>query len=662
MTLRTNTILAQKASNPLTTNSSLKRKSLHDPESEGRVKTNKIFKDASEFFDHVSSAETEPAEDVFVEKEVIKSKTKLVIKQEVEDAAIKTEVSETDLEAECIIDNLLIDNLLVSDDDDDDQNDLYATFLSGLLQNKTKKSIDSVQSLIYDSLRKKNKEIETLKAANSSLKDDFSSKIQVKKEILDDNMQKSKSEYDQKIRNIDEEQEYLIEEIKIKDDEIKMKDQEFKKKNMVLKDLTVKLERSEKLISELQKTLIDKEKVLVRSEEKNGRLEGRISMLSKKRPQKSETENRLLQAEEELEKMRDGKVKLENLIVEKDDDVARLEEQKYFLENNLLQRQLEVKKKDEQKMYLEKDMNEQKGHYEKELRVMHEEIKNIKFENVSSQKELKESDKQMKTKAFKIKDLEATISKRDSLLKEEKMSKEKQALKIRQLEEAAKVTEEYKLDLENKIHETEGNIGDLNNTIQKLQEENNTIIIEDLKVIGKGREEIAVFKNKIYELEAEVGALVGEKDLLKNNLAGKEQEQISLQIIASEKDEVIFEKNKNIEKFKKKNEKLKTKIIEIAELKDGLDNRITITEMKYFNLEKDLSLKQTEIKNLNDTHLGELQKLELEKKNLVEESEKEKAAMDEKLKKTKTFLLEQINLIKKKSGDKINLSTDTIVI
>merc|ERR1719190_106583 len=47
-----------------------------------------------------------------------------------------------------------------------------------------------------------------------------------------------------------------------------------------------------------------------------------------------------------------------------------------------------------------------------------------------------------------------------------------------------------------------------------------------------------------------------------------------------------------------KYEKLKEKMLGLIELKDGLDNRVTVTEMKYFSLEKDLSLKQAELTDL----------------------------------------------------------------
>ena len=80
---------------------------------------------------------------------------------------------------------------------------------------------------------------------------------------------------------------------------------------------------------------------------------------------------------------------------------------------------------------------------------------------------------------------------------------------------------------------------------------------------------------------------------------------------------MIFEKNKSIEKLRKKIEKLRTKLIETDELKAGLDNRNTITEMKYFNMEKELSFKQTELKDAFVKHQKELEKKDLKQINLI---------------------------------------------
>jgi len=78
-----------------------------------------------------------------------------------------------------------------------------------------------------------------------------------------------------------------------------------------------------------------------------------------------------------------------------------------------LEKQLEIKKKDEQKMYLEKDIQEQKDHFEKQLKDMHEGIKTLKSEKLNFQKEMKDTDKQLKNKTLKIKELEAALAKTD---------------------------------------------------------------------------------------------------------------------------------------------------------------------------------------------------------------------------------------------------------
>ena len=79
-------------------------------------------------------------------------------------------------------------------------------------------------------------------------------------------------------------------------------------------------------------------------------------------------------------------------------------------------------------------------------------------------------------------------------------------------------------------------------------------------------------------------------------------------------------------------------------------------------MEKELSFKQTELKDVSVKHQKELENIELEKKELKEESERQKVAMEEKFNEKKSYLLKQIILIKKKSGDNINLSTGPSVL
>ena len=87
-------------------------------------------------------------------------------------------------------------------------------------------------------------------------------------------------------------------------------------------------------------------------------------------------------------------------------------------------------------------------------------------------------------------------------------------------------------------------------------------------------------KTELQKLESKYEVAEEERNGLKGSLAAKEQEHISLQIMTSEKDEVINEKTISVEKFRRKNEKLKSKLIELITLNDGLDNRVTVTELK----------------------------------------------------------------------------------
>ena len=129
-------------------------------------------------------------------------------------------------------------------------------------------------------------------------------------------------------------------------------------------------------------------------------------------------------------------------------------------------------------------------------------------------------------------------------------------------------------------------------------------------------------------------------------------------------------------------------MVELIQLNEGLDNRVTVTELKYFNLEKDLTDKAAAIQKLkNDLIVSEknleeikltsekvrltnnqvLDQLEKEKTELKETikhleqqlvSEKEKTVQEKAdMQKTKKFLLNQIAQIKKRSNASINLNT-----
>ena len=131
---------------------------------------------------------------------------------------------------------------------------------------------------------------------------------------------------------------------------------------------------------------------------------------------------------------------------------------------------------------------------------------------------------------------------------------------------------------------------------------------------------------------------------------------------------------------------MKSKLIEIITLNDGLDNRVTVTELKYFNLEKEIEEKQTivsqlendlasansNLEKLKEDHSQEMEKLVEEKKTLEELLGKEKEQIDSvradlekeradfKLKKNR--ILEQVKQINKRKDKVIQLEVEPIEI
>ena len=144
--------------------SSQKRKLVSEYENHCEAERNKIFKDAGEYFDQISNTTSEPAKDVIVDKEVIKTTDVHAVKKEVNDvdAVIEAEVNDIVGEIEYILDNLLVVNNSESNDH---------------VHDKTKEYLSKVKSIIYDSLDKKSKEIETLKSDNILLSNAFAAKI-----------------------------------------------------------------------------------------------------------------------------------------------------------------------------------------------------------------------------------------------------------------------------------------------------------------------------------------------------------------------------------------------------------------------------------------------------------------------------------------------------
>ena len=616
----------------MTLATSEKRKSIDD---DGRAA--KIFKEASEYFDEDSTGlDTEPTaeNELVIQKEVIKNR---IIKQEAVDT---TQTTNTNLEeAVTPLTNLqqVVDENEVSSDDEtadydcdyeisDDEIEEHennSPDVAKFIKMKTNSLLQGIITRLERTLLVKNKIIEHLRKENNKLRIDFDSQIKVKKEILDENLDKNKKDFDRQLSNVDEEREYLIEEIKLKDTELETKNLELKKKEQMIQEWAEKYKKFDKHRGELKKSLDEKEKIRGRLQEKCSKLESKLTLALKKKIVRTDFELKLQDVEKELDLVREEKYKIE-------DENSRLEEINHKLESKVQDHEKCSKFKDEQKKLFDEEMKEHKGLFDAKSKEYEKNLKSLRTE-------LKEIDIALKSKTMRIKELETLVGRKDLQLKDETASKEELKAKLEKLEESETISSEYKADLESRIKDLEliennlrGQLGSLkrkhmsavsessenlkldyeaklksleeekNEKISKLQEESNSMIMEDLKLIEKHRLEIEQLKTEIQKLESKFEAAEEQRNVLKGTLAAKEQEHISLQIMTSEKDEVINEKTISAEKFRRKNEKLKSKLIEILTLNDGLDNRVTVTELKYFNLEKEIEEKQTIVSQLEN--------------------------------------------------------------
>ena len=305
-----------------------KRKSI-DGGDEERV--TKIFKEASEFFDQDSTGDGDTAptaeNEIVIQKEMIKQKYKNIKIEAVEENV--PEPPETNLESEEVDDTLI--NQLISDDEDigddqdydisDDEDDAKSKAVEDL-KSKFSGVIEVLRKQLNTGLSIKNKIIENLRKENAKLKTEFESQIKVKKEILDDNLQKNKTDFDRQLSNVDEEREYLIEEIKFKDNELERKNGEIKVKDDTIKDWMEKYQKLDKLKIELKRSLDQREKHVSRLEEKGVRLESKLTLALKKKIVRTDIELRLQETERELEAVKEEKFKLE-------DENSKLEDLKY---------------------------------------------------------------------------------------------------------------------------------------------------------------------------------------------------------------------------------------------------------------------------------------------------------------------------------------------
>merc|ERR1712129_517246 len=595
-------------------NNSRKRKSLI-VEEKARSRASKVFRDASQFFDDDSNAEAEPTtEEVVVEKEVLNC-GKVTVKQEIsEQIALNVEEVRTQLVQELLretddVENndkpvATVEELLVDSDDD-----FRIEQLGVAITDQAEKNVDNLQKVIEYTLDQKDKEIKALmkdakefkirssglEKENAMLKEQFKNNVKVKQEVLEDGIEKTKNEYDNRLKNIDEEREYLLEEIKLKDDELKIKedellkkDNELKQKNEEIKQANVNLERK---VSQLQRMLGEKGKNLQRSEEKTVSLQSRLERHLKKKPPQTDIEKKLVDLENENDKLKDEKLETEKKFTDKENEMAKLE-------SSALAKLLESETLSEKNALAEKDMEEQKKTFQKELLDMHTIVKQMRNEKTSNEKLIK-------TKDTKLRELSNEVNTKKNKLKTFKTTVEALEKKLTTIEESSKITEEYKLDLESKIAETDDllqnkdsllnsfetenkilreessrKLNEMENILKDKNRELEDVIMQDLDIIEKDREEISNLTSKIESMENEK------------------------RMDISESEEKLLKKTDELEKTKSKCEMVRKRLLEVANLKMEMETKVNDLENTNFML--DMKVKESEEKEVqNKTELTE---------------------------------------------------------
>ena len=662
--------------------------------------TRKILRDGSEFFDDVSNAEAEPVtEDVVLEKEILNVRSNhmiqiMKVKQEISQQITLNEASENAVIEEDIsfpqgVQMQLVQSLIEDSTEEDtiknanvpstdssieehldgSENEVALENLSKAMANRMSVNIDKVHRVVQHEFQNKNRQMEdlakiielekenckvlqmdkdNLEKENKRLKDQFSRKVLVKQEVFEENIEKTKSEYDDKLRNIDEERDYLMEEIRLKDEELKKKEEEIKTGQEVLKSQ----------VSNLQSSLEEKGRHLQRAEDKSGRIEARLERVMKQqKPTKGELENKCSELERENDCMKEADAENKKKVEDLEDKMGRLEEQKYSLENNLMEKQLEIQKTNEKKDLIEKDLVEQKKMFQKELLDMQKAVQNMRANN----------DKALRTKDAKMKELEADLN-----------AKKTQLVRLGKV---SKISDEYKLDLESdlknkdskiKAYEVENKIlreesqrhleekEDLKKNLEKKDHELDSVITEDLKIIEKDREEILELKSN---LEKKTETLQSAKNLASEKTGELEKLRAMYDMVKARLVDVAglkLELESRVDSMENTNFMLDMKVKEKVEEEGKRKEEITEMTNKTFMLEmKVMEKEEVEKKNRETIDMMKEEKADLftetekEKNDYLEKMEMQKNEMEENMTSLKTRIKQQIQQIQKSSRGKI---------
>ena len=666
-------------------------------------RTRKILRDGSEFFDDVSNAEAEPVtEDVVLEKEILNVRSNhmtqiMKVKQEISqqitlDEASENEIIEEDISFPRGVKMQLVQSIIEDSTEEDtikganvpvtetpieellggSENEVVLENLGKAMATRMSMNIDKVHKVVQHEFQNKTRQMEdlakkievekdnvkvlqmekdNLEKENKRLKDQFSRKVLVKQEVFEENIEKTKSEYDDKLRNIDEERDYLMEEIRLKDEELKKKEEEIKTGQEVLKVQ----------VSNLQSSLEEKGRHLQRAEDKSGRIEARLERVMKQqKPTKGELETKFSELERENDCMKEADAENKKKIEDMEDKMGRLEEQKYSLENNLLEKQLEIQKTNEKKDLIEKDLGEQKKMFQKELLDMQKAVQNMRANN----------DKALRTKDAKMKELEADLNAKKT--------------QLARLGKVSKISDEYKLDLESDLKNKDSKINayevenkilreesqrliqdkeDLKKNLEKKGNELESVITEDLKIIEKDREEILELKSKMEGLEKKTETLQSDKNMAEEKTGELEKLRGMYDMVKARLVDVAglkLELESRVDSLENTNFMLDMKIREKVEEEGKRKEEITEMTNKTFMLEmKVMEKEENEKKNMETIDMMKEEKADLftetekEKLDCLEKMEMQKNEMEERMTSLKSRIKQQIQQIQKSSRGKI---------
>ena len=537
-------------------------------------------------------------------------------------------------------------------------------------------TIEKLQILVRETLKRKAKEVEgltrenealskakkdilatnkVLESENDKLKQQFKTKVKVKQEVFDENIEKTKVEYNEKLRNIDEERDYMIEELKVKDDELAKQTEDIKQKTVT----------HERKVAQLQRNVKEKEKLLQISEEKVVNLESRLARFKKKPPQ-NELEKKLLEVESENDKLKEVQAK-------KVEEFAKLEEQKYIFENKALEKELDARQSSEKKAFLEKDMEEQRKSFQRELMEMHSAVKMMRNEQTLNEKLLK-------TKDVRSKELENEAAAYKRQLKTREGVFEKMEKKMKADEDASKIAEEYKLDLESKISENDETLQKQESRINALEVENKIIkeetqkklnekakeledvIMQDLDIIEKDRNEISRLKNQIQRASNDMSSLKYQLEVMEREISSSEEEKVGMrrkeELMRSRLVEVAKLKvdlESRVENLENTNFMLDMKVKEKEESEDEKKKEVTEMTNKVFLLEMKV-MEKDELEKANEEKIKTLhEETAKEKEEMLEKGEKEKKELKEKMVSLKEAIMAQVRGIQKSGQGRIHV-------